>query len=124
MDNITMARETLADLRDKLALAQDELRRAKAPITDFTDVRLTPFLTKANEVATTNGYCDTYEEILEEIGAPLVKNKWRISVELNVAARTRDQAETALDQVLAVMDTEVVTHWVPTSARDFTQIEE
>ncbi len=66
----SMEADPHADCRQRADEMRANLRDALAPITDPADHRLEPIWEKAHEVADSRGYCETFDELCEELGAP------------------------------------------------------
>jgi hypothetical protein len=59
-----------AECIERAERIEERMRKAEAPITDASDHRLSPIWERAHEIADERGHCETFDEMMESLGAP------------------------------------------------------
>ena len=62
--------EVHAECVERAEQLRVRLREAQADITDASDHRLAPIWERAHEIADERGHCETFDEMMESLGAP------------------------------------------------------
>jgi len=66
----TPSADAHAECIERAERMEERLRKAEANITDASDHRLAPIWEQAHEIADNRGHCETFDELMEELGAP------------------------------------------------------